>query len=244
MSRMKVTPNSDISIQADIVFWQSIENSDDPHDFEDYLNQFPDGQFVALAHRRLSHTKIASSGRPLLNKYGSEALIVADVSYDIDILEWLKAQGTDTNAQDNDRMSEFANSLLGFVARMEDGPQKQELQEALEVCPSKDLEVVLEEQANKNMKSMRQRALESGKVHVIARAGRVENLRQAAFVLSSDTILFLIGSVHDETERRVARRRPASALLAQLKPLDASVVSLRLGSRTHEETRGGRGRIF
>ena len=288
MSRMKVTPNSDISIQADIVFWQSIENSDDPHDFEDYLNQFPDGQFVALAHRRLSHTKIASSGRPLLNKYGSEALIVADVSYDIDILEWLKAQGTDTNAQDNDRMSEFANSLLGFVARMEDGPQKQELQEALEVCPSKDLEVVLEEQANKNMKSvrkelkerlakleeqanknmksvrmlcslwggfpeeqanknmksMRQCALESGKVHVIAKAGRIENLRQAAFVLSSDTILFLIGSVHDETERRVARRRPASALLAQLKPLDASVVSLRLGSRTHEETRGGRGRIF
>lgn len=141
-------------------------------------------------------------------------------------------------------MSEFANTLLGFVARMPDGPQKLELQEALEVCPLIDLEVVPEEQANKNMKSMREHALESGQAYVIARAGRVDNLPQAAFVLSSDTILSLIGSIHDETERRVARRRPASALLAQLKPLDASVVNLRLGSRAHEETRGGRGRIF
>tara|TARA_R110002051_G_scaffold259255_1_gene318587 strand:+ start:2146 stop:2571 length:426 start_codon:yes stop_codon:yes gene_type:complete len=141
-------------------------------------------------------------------------------------------------------MSEFANTLLGFVARMPDGPQKLELQEALDVCPLIDLEVVPEEQANKKMKSMRQHALESGQAYVIARAGRVDNLPQAAFVLSSDTLLSLIGSIHDETERRVARRRPASALLAQLKPLDASVVNLRLGSRAHEETRGGRGRIF
>ncbi len=141
-------------------------------------------------------------------------------------------------------MSEFAKTLLGFVNRMPEGPQKLELQEALEVCPVIDIEVVPEEQANKNMRSLRQRALESGQAYVIARAGRVENLPQAAFVLSSDTILSLIGSVHDETERKVAKRRPASALLAQLKPLDASVVNMRLGSRAHEETRGGRGRIF
>lgn len=141
-------------------------------------------------------------------------------------------------------MSELAKTLLGFVDQMPDGLQKREFQEALKVCPAIDVEVVAEEKANKHMKSLREHALESGQAYVIARAGRVENLPQAAFVLSSDTILSLIGSVRDETERKVARRRPASALLAQLKPLDASVVNMRLGTRTHEETQGGRGRMF
>ena len=141
-------------------------------------------------------------------------------------------------------MSEFAKTLNRFVAHMQDGPRKRELQEALEVLPPIDVEIVPEERANKNMRSLRQRALESGQAYVIARAGRLENLPHAAFVLSSDTILSVIGSVHDETERRTARRKPASALLAQLNPLDAGVVNMRLGSRTHEETRGGRGRIF
>ena len=45
--------------QAEIVFWQTIEDSEDARDFEDYLEQFPDGQFVALAQRRLSNAKIA-----------------------------------------------------------------------------------------------------------------------------------------------------------------------------------------
>lgn len=141
-------------------------------------------------------------------------------------------------------MSEFAKILLGFVARMPDGPQRRELQGTLEVLPSIDVEVVPEERANKNMKSLRRRALESGQAYVIARAGRLDNLPHAAFVLSSDTILSLIGSVHDETGRKIAKRRPASALLAQLRPLDAGVVNMRLEPRTHEETRGGRGRIF
>ena len=141
-------------------------------------------------------------------------------------------------------MSEFAKTLLGFVNHMPDGPHKHELQEALEMCPAIEIEVVPEERANKNMRSLRQSALESGQAYVIARAGRIENLPQAAFVLSSDTILSLIGFVHEQTGRKVAKRRAASALLAQLKPLDASVVNMRLGSRAHEETRGGRSRIF
>ena len=141
-------------------------------------------------------------------------------------------------------MTGLAKTLLGFVNRMPDGPHKQELREALELCPAIDIEVVPEERANKNMKSLRQSALESGQAYVIARARRIEKLPQATFVLSSDTILSLIGSVHDETKRKAAKRRSASALLAQLKPLDASVVNMRLGSLAHEETQGGRGRIF
>ena len=54
--------NSDVRLQADIVFWQTIVDSEDPRDFEDYLEQFPDGQFVALAHRR-HQAKITAQGR-------------------------------------------------------------------------------------------------------------------------------------------------------------------------------------
>ena len=141
-------------------------------------------------------------------------------------------------------MSEFAKTLQGFVDHMPDGPQKLEFQEALAVCPSIEVEIVPEELANKGMKSLREGALKTGHAYVIARAGRVDNLQQAAFVLSSDTILALIEAVRDQTERKAARRRPASALLAQLTPMDPMVVKMRIGSRSEEEVVGGRGRIF
>lgn len=141
-------------------------------------------------------------------------------------------------------MTEFAKTLQGFVDHMPDGPQKLELQQALQVCPVIEVEVVPEERANKSMRTLREGALKSGQAYVIARAGRVDNLPQAAFVLSSDTILSLIESVRDGTERKVSRRRPASALLSQLKPLDPSVVKMRLAARSQEETVGGRGRVF
>ena len=141
-------------------------------------------------------------------------------------------------------MSEFAKTLQGFVDQMPDGPQKLEFLEALQVCPAIDVEVVPEERANKRMTALRKRALESGQAYVIARAGRIDNLPQATFVLSSDTILSVIDSVRVGTERKAARRRPASALLSQLKPLDTSVLKMRLRPRTQEETVGGRGRVF
>lgn len=141
-------------------------------------------------------------------------------------------------------MSEFVKTLQSFVDNMPEGPQKLEIQQALQVCPAIEVEVVPEERANKNMRTLREGALKTGHAYVIARAGKIENLPQAAFVLSSDTILALIGSVHDGTERKASRRRPASALLAQLKPLDPSVVKMRLGSRSQEETVGGRGKVF
>lgn len=35
------------------VFWQSVKDSGDRRDYEDYLNRFPDGVFVGIAQRRL-----------------------------------------------------------------------------------------------------------------------------------------------------------------------------------------------
>ena len=38
---------------ADAVFWESILKSDDPEDYKDYLEAFPDGLYSKLARRRL-----------------------------------------------------------------------------------------------------------------------------------------------------------------------------------------------
>jgi Caspase domain len=39
---------------AEIVFWQSISQSNNPADFEEYLRKFPQGQFSGLARNRLA----------------------------------------------------------------------------------------------------------------------------------------------------------------------------------------------
>lgn len=39
---------------TELVFWQSIQNSPNPKDFESYLQRYPEGAFVDLARNRLS----------------------------------------------------------------------------------------------------------------------------------------------------------------------------------------------
>ena len=92
-------PSSDAGHQADIAFWHLIEDSDDHKDFKDYLEQFPDGQFVALAHRR-QQAKLAAIGKFLLDSVDgnlSLALHTTLLSNDIDLMDWIKGQGADGN---------------------------------------------------------------------------------------------------------------------------------------------------
>jgi hypothetical protein len=39
---------------ADVTFWQSVQNSKNPAEYNAYLHAFPHGQFVELAHARLN----------------------------------------------------------------------------------------------------------------------------------------------------------------------------------------------
>jgi class 3 adenylate cyclase len=39
---------------VELAFWQSVEGSDDPQEYQAYLDQFPEGAFVALAEARLN----------------------------------------------------------------------------------------------------------------------------------------------------------------------------------------------
>lgn len=54
-------PNSEAStdtlLSIDLAFWQSIEDSTQTSDFEDYLSRFPEGLFRPLAQRRLAALK-------------------------------------------------------------------------------------------------------------------------------------------------------------------------------------------
>ena len=104
--------NSDARIQADIVFWQAIEDSEDHRDLKDYLEQFPNGQFVRLVQRRLQ-ARIDANGRTLLLMHGDEAMFVAARDNDIDNLEWLTAQGADVNARASDDKTPTHHAAAG-----------------------------------------------------------------------------------------------------------------------------------
>jgi adenylate cyclase len=45
--------NAADALRAETAFWTSIAESDDPADFEAYLDQYPEGTFAALARRRI-----------------------------------------------------------------------------------------------------------------------------------------------------------------------------------------------
>ncbi len=59
-AQVSSTPTASTSATAntllniDLAFWQSISDSDQVSDFEDYLSQFPEGRFRPLAKRRLA----------------------------------------------------------------------------------------------------------------------------------------------------------------------------------------------
>lgn len=63
----KVAPKGGSS--AEVLFWDTIKESTDPADFEAYLDQFPDGEFVALAHNRLKRlAPVGHKGRNSTSK--------------------------------------------------------------------------------------------------------------------------------------------------------------------------------
>jgi hypothetical protein len=51
------------------VFWESIKDSTDPRDFEAYINEFPQGAFVAIARNRLM-SKVAAPPEAPVNVAG------------------------------------------------------------------------------------------------------------------------------------------------------------------------------
>jgi uncharacterized caspase-like protein len=52
-----VAPPAAQSVDKEVVFWQSIQNSNSPAQFQAYLDQYPNGTFAALARARIDELK-------------------------------------------------------------------------------------------------------------------------------------------------------------------------------------------
>ena len=50
--------------EAELEFWRSVKDSDDPEDYSLYIDQFPKGVYVTLAKRKMARLRSAASGAP------------------------------------------------------------------------------------------------------------------------------------------------------------------------------------
>jgi len=118
-------PQQEVTSNAEVVFWQTIKDSDDPAMFEEYLRQFPEGVglFSRLAELKLQGLKDKNIPKtasiPDLD-YGSyHALVIGNNSYRH--LPDLK-----TAVADARRVSDILEELYGFeVTRLENANRTQ-----------------------------------------------------------------------------------------------------------------------
>ncbi len=118
-------PQQEVMSNAEVVFWQTIKDSDDPAMFEEYLRQFPEGVglFSRLAELKLQGLKDKdipkTASIPDLD-YGSyHALVIGNNSYRH--LPDLK-----TAVADARRVSDILEELYGFeVSRLENANRTQ-----------------------------------------------------------------------------------------------------------------------
>ena len=118
-------PQQEVMSNAEVVFWQTIKDSDDPAMFEEYLRQFPEGVglFSRLAELKLQQLKDKdipeTASIPDLD-YGSyHALVIGNNSYRH--LPDLK-----TAVADARRVSDILEELYGFeVSRLENANRTQ-----------------------------------------------------------------------------------------------------------------------
>jgi hypothetical protein len=139
--------------------------------------------------------------------------------------------------------SNLADTLRPFIEGMEDPAKRSDMEEAIDLMRDLDIEIVPAEFANKGVPKMR-KATREGISFVIADRGRVKSLKEAEIVMTIDRFVGLMGRIYESGERHAATRRPAGAVLAQLEPTHPDLASMRVSLREHEETKGGRRRLF
>jgi chemotaxis protein histidine kinase CheA len=111
-------PKQDATAMVDksleLEFWQAIKDSDDPDEYQVYLDEFPTGKFSKLAKlriKKLGITKVAKSSIPVIN-YGSyHALVIGNNDYDH--LPKLK-----TAVNDADTVASVLRSDYDFIVKV------------------------------------------------------------------------------------------------------------------------------
>lgn len=116
----------------ELSYWESIKSSSDPHDFEAYLQKYPNGQFVELARNNLSRlkarsnnngnpqfpgsTRDAKAGKILLNvtlkQEGGNATYDADLTATfLDVLSSVNLDVTDISSVDTKTRTRLLSNI-------------------------------------------------------------------------------------------------------------------------------------
>ena len=83
-------PGRENPSESDAAFFQAIGESNDPQDYREFLELFPDSQLEKVARRRLARAEISVKCENLLDEHGDKAMHVAVKDDNRDVLKCLK----------------------------------------------------------------------------------------------------------------------------------------------------------
>ena len=83
-------PGHENPVESDAAFLQAIGESNDPQDYREFLELFPDSQLEKVARRRLARAEVFVKCENLLDEHGDKAMHVAVKDDDTNVLKCLK----------------------------------------------------------------------------------------------------------------------------------------------------------
>jgi len=95
---------------SDTVFWQSIEQSNDPADFQDYIKRYPNGEFIDLARNRLAELQKPT---PVATSRGSQEA----ESQEGEIVYWQSIQNSKDRSDFEAYLKRYPNGQFSELAR-------------------------------------------------------------------------------------------------------------------------------
>lgn len=132
------------AVDREVVFWQSIYDSDRPEDFEAYLKQFPKGNFAALARNRLD--ALQRQATPIgPGSSGDAAVVAARRSSDpalIDVIDRAMASAKEDGA-------DYAKQIQAAVTALNDVRREREEVERKAAEARKQVAVAVKQKAEK-----------------------------------------------------------------------------------------------
>jgi len=99
-------------VAVELTVWDSVKNSDNPADFEEYLRQYPQGRFAVLAKNKIKHLQqiAADLDRPHTNPPPTSPKPNSDLAdFGIDMVRipagefWMGSDDSDKEAQDDEK---------------------------------------------------------------------------------------------------------------------------------------------
>ncbi len=137
----------------------------------------------------------------------------------------------------------LADTLRPFIQDMEESEKRPHMEDLVNLMDDFSIVIIPAEFANKGVPTIR-KATREGSSFVIANRGKLKSLKEAEIIMTVDLLIGLMGRVYDGVERQ-ATRRPADAILQQLEPTShPDLVNMSISKRKHEETTGGRRRLY